>query len=185
MVDDPLSTNIVSTCLGDLACDYLACDYLPGSPVIPTSGSCFFVVTPAAADCWCLWAVVSVVAPLLFGHHCCVCVLQVRSASTVTSWSNQTPTALPSVPPSLGPATTEPKVHTHTSSHYGCDHTHIHICTTLATLLQLFWLVFSMPQSWWTLNSNSNSEVNAQMLLFKYLPCFAFFWRYVASCHSY
>eukprot|EP00063_Salmo_salar_P019206 XP_013994041.1 PREDICTED: protein transport protein Sec31A-like isoform X7 [Salmo salar] len=33
----------------------------------------------------------------------------VRSASTVTSWSNQTPTALPSVPPSLGPATTEPK----------------------------------------------------------------------------
>uniref|UniRef100_A0A8C7G2M7 Protein transport protein Sec31A n=1 Tax=Oncorhynchus kisutch TaxID=8019 RepID=A0A8C7G2M7_ONCKI len=32
----------------------------------------------------------------------------VRSASTVTSWSNQTPTALPSVPPPhLGPATTE------------------------------------------------------------------------------
>uniref|UniRef100_A0AAZ3PHS5 Protein transport protein Sec31A n=1 Tax=Oncorhynchus tshawytscha TaxID=74940 RepID=A0AAZ3PHS5_ONCTS len=41
----------------------------------------------------------------------------VRSASTVTSWSNQTPTALPSVPPPhLGPATTEPQVHTHT--HY-------------------------------------------------------------------
>uniref|UniRef100_A0A673YJS9 Protein transport protein Sec31A n=1 Tax=Salmo trutta TaxID=8032 RepID=A0A673YJS9_SALTR len=39
----------------------------------------------------------------------------VRSASTVTSWSNQTPTALPSVPPPhLGPATTEPQVHTHT-----------------------------------------------------------------------
>ncbi|XP_055730938.1 protein transport protein Sec31A isoform X7 [Salvelinus fontinalis] len=35
----------------------------------------------------------------------------VRSASTVTSWSNQTPTALPSVPPPhLGPATTEPQV---------------------------------------------------------------------------
>ncbi|XP_038826843.1 protein transport protein Sec31A isoform X6 [Salvelinus namaycush] len=34
----------------------------------------------------------------------------VRSASTVTSWSNQTPTALPSVPPHLGPATTEPQV---------------------------------------------------------------------------
>ncbi|XP_045080991.1 protein transport protein Sec31A isoform X3 [Coregonus clupeaformis] len=36
----------------------------------------------------------------------------VRSASTVTSWSNQTPTALPSVPPPpphLGPATTEPQ----------------------------------------------------------------------------
>uniref|UniRef100_A0AAZ3P6Q8 Protein transport protein Sec31A n=1 Tax=Oncorhynchus tshawytscha TaxID=74940 RepID=A0AAZ3P6Q8_ONCTS len=32
----------------------------------------------------------------------------VRSASTVTSWSNQTPTALPSVPPPhLGPATTD------------------------------------------------------------------------------
>ncbi|XP_019909107.2 protein transport protein Sec31A isoform X3 [Esox lucius] len=32
----------------------------------------------------------------------------VRSASTVTSWSNQTPTALPSAPP-LGPAVTEPQ----------------------------------------------------------------------------
>ncbi|TMS08514.1 Protein transport protein Sec31A [Larimichthys crocea] len=29
----------------------------------------------------------------------CLCVLQVRAASTVTSWSNQTPTALPNVPP--------------------------------------------------------------------------------------
>lgn len=34
---------------------------------------------------------------------CAVClyVLQVRAASTVTSWSNQTPTALPNVPPPL------------------------------------------------------------------------------------
>lgn len=31
----------------------------------------------------------------------CLCVLQVRAASTVTSWSNQTPTALPTVPPPL------------------------------------------------------------------------------------
>lgn len=31
----------------------------------------------------------------------CLCVLQVRAASTVTSWSNQTPTALPNVPPPL------------------------------------------------------------------------------------
>lgn len=144
MVDDPLSTNIVSTCLGDLACDYLACDYLPGSPVIPTSGSCFFVVTPAAADCWCLWAVVSVVAPLLFGHHCCVCVLQVRSASTVTSWSNQTPTALPSVPPPphLGPATTEPQVHTHTHTlaltMAVTTHTHTHVYHT-SNCASAFW----------------------------------------------
>uniref|UniRef100_A0A8C7QW55 Protein transport protein Sec31A n=1 Tax=Oncorhynchus mykiss TaxID=8022 RepID=A0A8C7QW55_ONCMY len=46
----------------------------------------------------------------------------VRSASTVTSWSNQTPTALPSVPPPhLGPATTEPQVHTHTHTHTSPD----------------------------------------------------------------
>lgn len=31
----------------------------------------------------------------------CFCVLQMRAASTVTSWSNQTPTALPNVPPPL------------------------------------------------------------------------------------
>lgn len=31
----------------------------------------------------------------------CLCVPQVRAASTVTSWSNQTPTALPNVPPPL------------------------------------------------------------------------------------
>uniref|UniRef100_A0A6Q2XWD2 Protein transport protein Sec31A n=1 Tax=Esox lucius TaxID=8010 RepID=A0A6Q2XWD2_ESOLU len=52
-----------------------------------------------------------------------VCVLQVRSASTVTSWSNQTPTALPSAPP-LGPAVTEPQVPTHWPSLWLWPHSH-------------------------------------------------------------
>lgn len=41
--------------------------------------------------------------PQCCGHHwhvpCVSVVLQVRAASTVTSWSNQTPAALPTVPP--------------------------------------------------------------------------------------
>lgn len=36
-------------------------------------------------------------SPSIIGM-CWLCVLQVRAASTVTSWSNQTPTALPNVP---------------------------------------------------------------------------------------
>lgn len=43
--------------------------------------------------------------PQCCGHHwhvpCVSVVLQVRAASTVTSWSNQTPAALPTVPPPL------------------------------------------------------------------------------------
>lgn len=42
-----------------------------------------------------------------------LCLLQVRAASTVTSWSNQTPTALPTAPPpplQVG-ITSDPKVH--------------------------------------------------------------------------
>ncbi len=42
----------------------------------------------------------------------CLCCVQGRSATTVTSWSNQTPTALPSVPRPLVPAT-DPQVQTH------------------------------------------------------------------------
>uniref|UniRef100_A0A6Q2YAD0 Protein transport protein Sec31A n=1 Tax=Esox lucius TaxID=8010 RepID=A0A6Q2YAD0_ESOLU len=48
---------------------------------------------------------------------------QQRSASTVTSWSNQTPTALPSAPP-LGPAVTEPQVPTHWPSLWLWPHSH-------------------------------------------------------------
>nr|XP_015192594.1 PREDICTED: protein transport protein Sec31A [Lepisosteus oculatus] len=42
---------------------------------------------------------------LSWSLHCCpiigicLCLIQVRTPSTVTSWSNQTPTALPSIPP--------------------------------------------------------------------------------------
>jgi len=39
----------------------------------------------------------------------CLCVFQVRAAPTVTSWSNQTPTALPNAPPL--------QVDTHTHTH--------------------------------------------------------------------
>lgn len=39
----------------------------------------------------------SLPSPCIIGM-CWLCVLQVRAASTVTSWSNQTPTALPNVP---------------------------------------------------------------------------------------
>uniref|UniRef100_A0A674AUW8 Protein transport protein Sec31A n=1 Tax=Salmo trutta TaxID=8032 RepID=A0A674AUW8_SALTR len=69
----------------------------------------------------------------------------VRSASTVTSWSNQTPTALPSVPPSLGPATTEPKVHTHTLALTMAVTTHIHISYPPASQYNPGTLQYSAP----------------------------------------
>lgn len=52
-------------------------------------------------------------AGALFDSSVCLCCVQGRSATTVTSWSNQTPTALPSVPRQPVPAA-DPQVHTPT-----------------------------------------------------------------------
>lgn len=83
------------------------------------------------------------------GHHryvpcVCLCVLQMRAASTVTSWSNQTPTALPNVPPPLqvGSASDQQvhKLTTHpTSTHTFADGscTQIDNCKLLNCLFSL------------------------------------------------
>lgn len=87
----------------------------------------------------------------------CLCVLQVRAASTVTSWSNQTPTALPNVPPPLqvGSAPDQqvywPPTHTFADVYRcSCTQTAL-IITNDKTVFLLIGSILDIPNSMWLL----------------------------------